>query len=328
MITIQNFGTLPNGEDVDAYTLRSPNGMHATFLSFGATLQSFCLPNGQDIVLGFDSLTPYLSDHGYMGAAIGRVSNRIKNSAFQIDRKRFRVAANENGHALHSGPKGFDRVNWQAKIEGQALIFRHVSPQGHQGYPGNLVSEFRYVLDDQGLRLDMRATTDAPTPISLTAHPYFNLGGPDIKNHALSCRAHSFYAVDIYGIPTGEQAVENTDFDFKASRKIDDTEIDHHFIVSGTRLREMAQLFSANGDIRLRVLSDLPGLQIYTAHKMTDLLGKGGKAYGPFAGIAVEPQFPPNSINGLSADAVILRPKQVWTKSIIYNVECLNLKGN
>lgn len=328
MITIQKFGELPSGEDIHAYTLRSPNGMRARFLNYGATLQSFCLPNGQDIVLGFDDLAPYLENHGYMGAAIGRVSNRIENAAFKIDGKTYQVCANENRQVLHSGPDGFDRINWQAEIEGQALIFRHVSPQGHQGYPGRLTCEFRYVLDDQGLRLDMHATTNAPTPVSLTAHHYFNLGGSNIKNHALSLRAQEVYPVNQDGIPTAKQAIENTHFDFKASRKVGETEIDNHFTTAGTRLKQMATLFSPDGDIRLRVLSDLPGLQIYTAHKIEQMRGKKDRVYGPFAGITFEPQYPPNCINGPNSEDVILRPGKVWAKSILYNVETLSLKDS
>lgn len=329
MITIQKFGTLPNGESVEAYTLRAPNGGRATLLSYGARLQSLCLPDGQDIVLGFDDLPSYITDEAYIGAAIGRVSNRIQNANFTIDGHHYDIGRNEGRHALHGGPNGFDRVNWKVEIEGDSLIFRHNSAHDHQGYPGAVKCEFRYALDDNGLRLDMRAVTDKATPISLTAHSYFNLGETDIRNHALSIKAQSYLKTDSDGIPISQHTIENSPFDFKASRKVEATEIDHHFNVAGTGMRKMADLFSPQGNIRLTILSDLPGLQIYTASQMQSLTGKSRQAYGPFSGIAFEPQFPPNAINSddnsKDKEAVILRPNKVWTHSIIYKIESLTL---
>ncbi len=325
MITIQSFGTLPNGEDVQAFTLRSPKGLSVTLLSYGATLQSFCLPDGRDIVLGFDDLDGYLGDHPYFGAAIGRVANRIENGRFQIDSTPYQVTQNEGTHSLHSGPNGFDRVNWDGQIEGGAVIFRHHSPDGHQGFPGTVKTEFRYALDDEGLRIDMRAKTDAPTPINLTAHSYFNLGDAVTCNHALSLKASHFYKTDEDGINHGQLcAIENSDFDFLASKKISETEIDHHFSVAGSGMRAMATLFSPDSLTRLRILSDQAGLQIYTAANMGSLTGKKGRAYGPFSGIAFEPQSPPNSVNLPNLPNIILHPEDIWAKSIIYKVETLS----
>jgi aldose 1-epimerase len=324
MITIQRFGTLPNGEAVQAYRLRSASGISATLLSYGATLQSLCLPNGRDIVLGFDNLEPYLGEHPYFGAAIGRVANRIEKGQFDIDGRRFNVTQNENGNSLHSGPIGFDRVNWEGDIEGNAVIFRHVSADGHQGFPGTVRSEFRYVLDDEGLRIDMRAETDKPTPINLTAHSYFNLGGETICDHALSFKASHYYETDGTGINHGKALpVTKSPFDFLASQKISKAEIDNHFIVPETGMRKMATLFSPDSLTRLKVLSDQAGLQIYTAFNMADIKGKGGALYSKFAGIAFEPQSPPNALNLPNLPSIILRPGEVWAKSILYKIESL-----
>lgn len=324
MITIQSFGTLPNGENVQAFTLRSPKGLSVTLLSYGATVQSFCLADGRDIVLGFDDLESYLGDHPYFGAGIGRVANRIGNGCFQIDGTPYQVTQNEKTHSLHSGPVGFDRVNWDGKIEGGAVIFRHHSPDGHQGFPGNVEAEFRYALDDEGLRIDMQAKTDALTPINLTAHSYFNLGEDVICDHALSLKASRFYETDEDGINHGQApAVENSVFDFLSSKKISKTAIDHHFDVPGSAMRTMATLFSPDSLTRLRILSDQAGLQIYTGANMNSLIGKKGRAYEPFSGIAFEPQSPPNSVNLRHLPNIILRPGDIWAKSILYKVETL-----
>ncbi len=309
---------------MQSYRLRAPNGISTTLLSYGATLQSFCLPNRKDIVLGFDTLDGYLGDHPYFGAAIGRVANRIENARFTIDGKFYSVIANEKNNALHGGPIGFDRVNWQGEIDGQAVIFRHTSLDGHQGYPGTVTAEFRYALDNEGLRIDMRAQTDAPTPINLTAHSYFNLGGNTVQTHALSLEATNYFVTDDGGINQGQfAAIENGAFDFHASEKISNAKMDHHFIVPGTGMRKMATLFSPDSLVRLKVLSDQPGLQVYTAFNMKDIRGKTGKLYSKFAGIAFEPQFPPNAINLSDQPESLLRPGQIWAKTVLYKVECL-----
>jgi aldose 1-epimerase len=324
MITIQRFGTLPNGEPVNAYRVRAESGLSATFLNYGATLQSLILPDGRDIVLGFDHLEDYLKPHAFFGAAIGRVANRIEKARFVIDGQNYKVSANEGVHALHGGPVGFDRVNWTASVEHQGVKFTHISPEGHQGYPGKLKASFRYSLDNEGLCIEMMAETSHPTPVNLSAHSYFNLGDVDINQHKLSFPADYFFETDKDGINHGEACrLDSHEFDFRASEPISERAFDHHFNIPGTGMRRMATLFSPDGLHRLIVLSDLPGMQVYSGQAIPPCIGKNGRSYGPFSGIAFEPQFPPNAVNLPGASDIILRPGQRWTQTILYKVASL-----
>lgn len=322
MITIEKFGELPDGQIINAYRLHAPNKMTAAILNYGATLQSLCLPNGQDIVLGFDSLNDYLSPHPYFGTAIGRVANRIYGGRFIIDGQSFQVDTNEGPNTLHSGPGGFDRKVWDVELGQSSISLKHVSPHNDQGYPGELQTIFRYALDNEGLRLDMIADSSAPTPVNLTGHSYFNLGDATINDHALSLNAESFCIVDAAGINHGEtRELKSSSFDFMASRKISETQIDHHFNLAGTHLRKMATLFSPKGERRLTILSDLPGFQVYTGDFIGKHTGKGGNVYQDRSGIAFEPQYPPNAINLQTVPETILRPGETWEHSILYKIE-------
>lgn len=324
MITIQKFGSLADGRDVKIFTLNSSHGLSVSLLNYGATLQSFRLPNGQDIVLGFDNLEPYLGEHPYFGAAIGRVSNRIAKAKFSIGGQTYYVNANENEQALHSGPDGFERQLWDYSIGKESISFHHISPAGHQGYPGALSASFTYRLNDRGLQLDMLAKTDAPTPVSLTNHSYFNLGDPKINDHALLINSDGYFQTDHNNINNGQRVnVENSDLDFRNLRKIMTTEIDNHFTVTSTTLREMVKLRSADNTIELKVSSDLPGVQIYTGDSVDSHIGKSGTLYEKRAGIAFEPQYPPNAVNLPHISNVILRPEDIWQHSILYEVKML-----
>lgn len=310
---------------MQSFTLKTRSGLSATLLSYGATLQSFCLPDGTDIVLGFDNFEGYLGTHPYFGAAIGRVANRIEKARFPLDGQSISVSVNENENTLHSGPVGFDRVNWEGRFEGPSVVFRHVSPDGFQGYPGNVTAELRYTLTEDRLRLDMSAKTDAPTPISLTGHSYFNLGGGGVSEHSLTTDATLFYETDRQGINHGKtRPLKASDFKFSAPAKIGITEIDHHFDVPGAGIRPMATLQSPDGMRHLKILSDLPGLQIYTGHKLGQIKGKREELYTNGAGIAFEPQFPPNAVNLPDLGDIILKPGQNWAFSILYKIENLN----
>ena len=171
----------------------------------------------------------------------------------------------------------------------------------------------------------MSAETDAPTPISLTGHSYFNLGGGDVSDHGLMTNTSHFFETDEQGINHGKtHEVGESEFADKSLEKICTTEIDHHFIVPGAGIRPMASLSSPDGLRRLNVHSDLPGLQIYTGHKIGRIKGKKGQIYTNGAGIAFEPQFPPNAVNLPDLGDIILRPGQSWAFTILYKVENLN----
>ncbi|MGB6319036.1 MAG: hypothetical protein WBG08_10385, partial [Litorimonas sp.] len=156
---------------------RSASGLEATWIAHGAHLVSVRLPDGTPVLAGFSEPRLYADDHPYVGSLIGRTANRIRGAAFEVDGQAVSVAATEGANALHGGPDGFDAQVWEVDRDGEALMFRHTSPAGHQGYPGNLDVLVRAELDVRELRLSLIAWTDAPTPVNLTQHGYWNPTG-------------------------------------------------------------------------------------------------------------------------------------------------------
>jgi len=175
MITKREFGQLSNGQKVYAFDLISETGLHATILEFGATLQAFKLPSGLDVVLGFDDLAGYVAPHPCFSAAIGRTANRTRAAQFEIDGQIYSIPANEGRNNLHGKPDGFDQALWTGEIDGERLVLTHTSPDGHQGYPGQVTAQMIFHIEGNTLSLDMTARSDKTTPINLTHHNYFNL---------------------------------------------------------------------------------------------------------------------------------------------------------
>src|SRR5215831_20576109 len=225
-ISKKPFGKMPDGTPVDLYTLRNRHRMEVKISNYGGIVVSISVPdrNGQfaDVVLGYDNLAGYLKANPFFGAMVGRYGNRIAQAKFTLNGKEYKLAANNNGNALHGGLKGFDKVVWDAKTAatsaGPSLELRYVSRDGEEGYPGTLSVTAVYTLtEDNGLRLDYTATTDKDTVLNLTQHSYFNLAGKgDILNHEVMIDADRFTPVDATLIPTGElRPVQGTPFDFR-----------------------------------------------------------------------------------------------------------------
>jgi aldose 1-epimerase len=219
------FGKTADGRAVELYTLSNRNGLRARIATYGATLVSLEVPDRHgaydDIVLGFDSLDPYLVEHPYFGSVIGRYANRIRGGKFTLHGTLHELPCNDGTNHLHGGPLGFHRVIWEVQASGSpddaqlALTYR--SSSGEQGYPGNVSVELRYTLTPLNeLMLDYIATADAPTIVNLTHHAYFNLAGAGtILDHELQLFADSFLPVDETLIPLGElRRVKDTPFDF------------------------------------------------------------------------------------------------------------------
>ena len=210
-----NFGKTPEGTPVEQYVL-SNGKMTVKVMTYGAIVTEIDVPdrNGKvtDVVLGFDTLEGYLGGHPYFGAATGRVANRIAKGKFTLDGKEFKLAANNGPNTLHGGKKGFDKVVWKASDvsgpSGPAVKMSYLSPDGEEGFPGNLSVSVTYtVTADNELRIDYSATTDKATPVNLTNHSYFNLAGPaagSILGHELMLAADLYTPVDDNLIPTGE----------------------------------------------------------------------------------------------------------------------------
>ena len=220
------FGTAPDGTPVDVYTLRNSQGSEARICTYGGIVVSLKVPDraGQmgDVVLGYDTLAEYIKENPYFGSLIGRYGNRIAKGRFTLDGREYTLAVNNPPNHLHGGLKGFDKVVWQARAfegeQGPVLELTYFSPDGEEGYPGNLNVKAVYTWrDDNTLRLDYTATTDAATVVNLTHHSYFNLAGSgDVLSHEVMINASRFTPVDETLIPTGElRPVDGTPFDFR-----------------------------------------------------------------------------------------------------------------
>lgn len=349
------FGTLPDGRTVNLWTLEVPGGWKATISEYGAILTSFHVPAREggvavDVVLGFDSLDPYVKGHPYFGATCGRVSNRIAKGTFDLDGKTHSLATNNGANHLHGGVVGFDKHLWKAAPHltdaGPSLVLTTVSPDGEEGYPGKLSAKVVYTLSPAGeLVVDMSATTDAPTIVNMVHHSYWNMAGQRSGNvgpQELVVFADTYLPVDAGGIPTGEQAkVEGTPFDFRPERKpagtlaaaiaalpaSDDASnpggVDHNYCLRGWKadgvLRPVARLRDPESGRTLEIVSDQPGVQVYTGNFLDgSLTGKAGAVYGKHGGICLETQKFPDSIHHADWPSTRLDPGQTYRHRMVH----------
>lgn len=333
-ITQAPFGILADGRAVTEFTLTNANGLVAKIIDFGAIVTELHTPDREgrlaDVVLGFDSLAGYEGEHPYFGAVIGRYGNRIADSRFTLDGIEYRLPANNGEHHLHGGPGGFHKVKWQASVDGDCLRLAYRSPDGEQGYPGNLDTSVSYRLtDDNELVLRFEAATDQPTPVNLTQHSYFNLAGSgDILEHLLLIDADTFVGIDATAIPLGSLSpVTGTPFDFRTPRQIGervaqpDKQLrhgqgyDHNFVLNKPNGREMTRAARVHEPVSGRVLelfTEEPGLQFYSGNFLDGSLAGKGRSYGHRSGFCLEPQHFPDSPNRPRFPNVILRPGQVY----------------
>ena len=228
----QSFGATPEGREVFKFTLKNNRGMEVDIITYGAIISAIRVPDRNkepgDVVLGFDTLEEYLGDHPYFGAMVGRVCNRVGKSRFELDGKLFQITANEGENQLHGGLKGFDKQLWTAQsqktLEQVCLILGYESADGEEGYPGTLMVETEYSLNDQNeLGIRIRAKTDKVTHVNPTNHSYFNLNNCEgsIREHELMIMADRITELDGESIPTGRiLPVEGTPYDFRLSRAI------------------------------------------------------------------------------------------------------------
>lgn len=317
-ITRAPFGAMPDGRPVERITLEGVNGLSASVLTYGATLQSLCF-DGRDVVLGYDCLEDYRRCGGYQGATIGRYGNRIAGGQFMLGGKTYDVGCNENGRGhLHGGAVGFDKSMWDAEILSDggepSVRFSRISEDGEMGYPGRLeVSVTFTVRAENALEIAYHAVSDKDTVLNLTNHAYFNLNGydgGDILDTVLTIDADAITPVDDKLIPTGEfLAVEGTPFDFRAGKPIgQDMEdplpqlrlgggFDHNYVLNGTGFRRVLSAFAPKTGIRMDCLTDQPGVQLYTANGLKTNVGKGGTGLYRHQGFCLETQHYPDSPN-------------------------------
>ena len=317
------FGTLPAGRPVRRLVLGAAPGPVLHLLDLGATAHRLevTAPDGvrRDVLLGLPTPAAHLASTDYLGGTIGRYANRIAGGEFELDGRAVRVAANERGNHLHGGPDGFHRRLWKVvALEDSAATLELVSPDGDQGFPGRVTVRSRVEVDAEGVTMALSARTDAVTVVNLTSHAYVNLGDVgDIDDHLLRIDADDHTPVDPAGIPVaGHEPVAGTRFDFRAARPIGATGVDHNFVLRGSGLRVAAVLSSPASGLRMELLTDQPGLQVYTGDGLGLRAPEAEAGLRPRSGIALEPQLFPDSPNHPDFPSATLRPDEVY-RSVI-----------
>jgi aldose 1-epimerase len=348
-ITSEPFGEV-DGEAVDLYTLTNANGMEVQIMTYGGILHSIAVPdrdgNVANVTLNKATLDDYVAGHPYFGCITGRFANRIARGTFTLDGEMYRLALNNGENTLHGGEVGFDKVIWSATEvtdgDGVGLSLTYSSPDGEEGYPGTLDVEVTYTLtDDDEIRIDYHATTDAPTVVNLTNHAYWNLAGEgtgSIYDHELQINASSYTPVDATLIPTGEIAeVAGTPFDFTTPHAIGerirdggDEQLligqgyDHNYVLDrpGADDESMivaAEVFEPTTGRVLTISTTEPGIQFYSGNFLNGLdVGASGVAYRQGDGFALETQHFPDSPNQPDFPSTVLQPGEEYITTTVY----------
>lgn len=335
------FGEMPDGQQVDKYTLTNDNGMEIDVITYGGIITRWTAPdkdgNYEDVVLGFNDLDSYFGDVPYFGALIGRYGNRIANGQFSLDGETYTLAKNNGPNHLHGGITGFDKKVWKAEPEstgdGAILVLTCTSADGEEGYPGKLDVKVTYTLTgDNELDIQYEAVTDKPTVVNLTQHTYFNLSGDfsnDILDHEVTLNASAYLPVDAGLIPTGElRPVEGTPFDFTQPKAVgkeieaDNQQIqrgggyDHCWVLNETEddFGFAASAYHPETGRVLEVYTDEPGIQFYTGNFLNGALAsKTGGTYGKRSGLCVETQHYPDSPNQEAFPTTRLNPGETYS---------------
>ncbi|KAL4218244.1 hypothetical protein ACF0H5_022980 [Mactra antiquata] len=336
-ITKQLFGTTDAGVEIYQYCLKNDNNYEVKIITYGGIVTNIFAPDKQgnisDIVLGFDSFDGYKVKHPYFGALIGRYGNRIGNAKFSIDGSEYNLAPNNNNkNALHGGLKGFDKQVWDAAVEGDKLVLTYVSPDGEEGYPGELTTVVSYQLtSDNKLILNYWAATNKSTIVNLTNHSYFNLGGHEsgiITDHNIRINAEHFTPTDELLIPTGKlEAVKDGPMDLTNDVLIGDRldkvpggfGFDHNYCLGNpATMKHVARVSHEKSGRVMNVHSTEPGVQFYTGSNLSGIQGKNGAIYNKYSAFCLEAQHYPDSPNKDNFPSVILRPGENYMQTTIY----------
>lgn len=325
-------------ETVHEIHIAAGSGLVAKVLTYGATLSDLLVPVGgvqRRVVLGFRSLQGYLNDRSYIGATVGRCINRIAGGRFTLDGRAYQVPINEGtGVHLHGGLRGFSRRVWEIASESQnAVTLSLTSPDGEEGYPGNMRAQCTYRLDPPGrLIIELTATTDAPTIANLGHHSYFTLQpGSDVRDHRLQVAADFYTPLQPDLIPTGEiRSVAGTQYDFRAGPAIREAGADYDFnfvlnqgCLPGLAPRDLpvaARLTSPAGDLAMEISTTEPGLQFYEGIRLEPTAEDlPGAPHTPYSGLCLEPQRFPDAINRAHFPSVVLRPGETYRQVSCFN---------
>ncbi|XP_072247650.1 galactose mutarotase [Leuresthes tenuis] len=323
----QQWGKVSGLGSVDMWVLQSSQ-VKVEILTLGAIIRSVYSrgKDGQmkDVVLGYDDLEGYVSDKRYLGAVVGRVANRIAQGRFVLEGKEYQLDINNGPNAIHGGLRGFNKAVWLATMVEGGVKLALTSPDGDQGYPGEVEVSVTYTLQEETLTAEYQARSTKTTPINLTNHSYFNLAGQgaeDIYDHQVSISAQNFLPVDDTSIPTGEiRAVEGTPFDLRKQvligtrlKEVPAPGFDHNYCLSlakdpRTERHAARVCHSASGRV-LEVSTSQPGVQFYTANFLDgSVSGKGGFKYGKHSAFCLETQNWPDAVNQASFPDCLLHP--------------------
>ncbi|MCE5340457.1 MAG: galactose mutarotase [Planctomycetaceae bacterium] len=330
------FGNIDKNKSVEYFVLKNKSGMEAKVITLGATLVSLTAAdkNGKfaDVVLGYDDAASYMDNSCYFGCTVGRIANRIKDAKFKLDGREYKLTVNSGKNQLHGGIVGFGRVLWKAEPfaegnGGQGVLFKYSSPDGEEGYPGNLDVKVTYTLtDDNELKIEYVAVTDKTTVVNLTNHSYFNLAGHnsgrDILSHQLQINSDTITESDSDLIATGKLAkVENTAYDFRKPKALGadikklDNGYDINYVLIKKSLAELsftAKAVEPNSGRVMEIYTTEPGVQLYTGNFLDGIKGKGGAVYNKQTAFCLETQHYADSPNKPEFPSVVLRPGETY----------------
>jgi aldose 1-epimerase len=349
--TQSNFGKMPDGRSVPAVTLTNANGISATVIALGATLQSVVMPDRDgkkaDVALGYDNLSDYIDKPQYFGSTVGRFANRLAGGRFKLDGKTWQTPVNNGANALHGGTLGFDKVLWEVTSVKSgptaSVTLRYVSPDGDQGYPGTMTVDAIYSLDEKNdLRIEYVATTDRPTIANITNHAYWNLSGEGSANgamgHVVTIPAESYLPTDAGAIPTGEyRPVAGTVFDFRKPTAIGDRVrdardeqivfgrgYDHNWVIGRKVTADqhlMARVEDPASGRGFELWSNQPGLQMYSGNFFdATTYGKDKKIYRIGDALVMEPQIFPDAPNQKNFPVAGLAPGETYRNVMTYRL--------
>jgi aldose 1-epimerase len=347
-ITEEVWGISPKGEEVILYTMTNASGASVQVTNLGAALIAVTVPDRSgemaNVVLGYQDMKSHFNDPKYFGMTVGRYANRLDSAAFTLDGTRYQLTPNEGPNQLHGGPGSLAYQMWASRVEDGRVVFSIVSPDGDQGYPGNLTVETSYTWsDDNELIIDYTATTDAATVINLTNHAHFNLGpkGGDsgsVLSNVMQLNSSKFVPTGLGNIPTGELwDVEGTPMDFRTPKALGQdmgtgySELtasggyDRCWVIDGWQkgvLAEAGSLVSPETGRRMTILTTQPSVQVYTCDFLRGApLSVSGREYDNMDGVALECQGLPDAPNHANFPDQTLRPGEEYTETIIYKFD-------
>jgi aldose 1-epimerase len=339
MITRKTFGSMPDGREIEEFHFQNSSGLSANVITYGGIITQLHVPDKHgklaDVVLGFDNLAQYLAGHPYFGCIAGRIAGRLTRGTFSLDGKTYNLAINDPPNHLHGGNIGFDKRVWKSEVTDSGaeskLCLSYFSPDGEEGYPGNVTVRVTYSLTDRnGFVVDYQASTDQATPLNLTSHSYFNLAGEgsgSVEDHELQIFADEYAPTD-EGMTHLDvrKAVAGAGNDFSRPRRLGEMipnlwkrHGDNYFVRGDARLMSVATLTDPRSGRKMEIFSTAPCVQFYTGVSLDGtLLGKSGRPYARHAGLCLECQGYPNGINAPALGNIVLRPGQTYRQTTVH----------